>query len=289
MGNPIILDGKKIATLIKKELQQKVVALKSKGLIPRLAIILIGENPPSLVYVKNKETACRKVGIEVETIRLSANVSEQDVVDILMRCNDDKYVHGIILQMPVPSHLNPDLLLELIDPDKDVDGLTPINLGRLVMGKPNFVPATPAGIVELLKRYFIPTSGRRVVIVGRGELVGKPLANLLLLHGGQGDATVTVCHSKTSDLGAVCRNAEILVAAAGKPGLITGEMVSDGVVVIDAGITRTETGIVGDVDFNSVAPKSRAITPVPGGVGPMTVAMLLANTVQATTKNWQSK
>jgi methylenetetrahydrofolate dehydrogenase (NADP+)/methenyltetrahydrofolate cyclohydrolase len=216
---------------------------------------------------------------------LPATAQADEVSDIIVRLNNDRRCHGIILQLPLPRHLPGEALIEMIDPEKDVDGLTPTNLGRLMAGRPGFVPATPAGIVELLVRYSIPIAGRRVVIVGRGELVGKPLANLLLLRGERGDATVTVCHTQTKDLSRFCLDAEILIVAAGRPGLITGAMVSSGVVVIDAGINRTENGIVGDVDFESVAAKARAISPVPGGVGPMTVAMLLANTVQAAKRN----
>ncbi|MEO0070670.1 MAG: bifunctional 5,10-methylenetetrahydrofolate dehydrogenase/5,10-methenyltetrahydrofolate cyclohydrolase [candidate division WOR-3 bacterium] len=281
MNKPLILDGKKTAQAIQEELTRDLRDLKERGVTPKLLIILVGNNPASVIYVNNKERACRKIGVEVETVRLSENAKANEVADTIVKANEDKNVHGIILQLPLPSHLNEFSLVELIKPEKDVDGLTSVNLGRLMLGKPNFVPATPRGIVELLVRNSIPIARRRVVIVGRGELVGKPLANLLLLHGERGDATVTVCHSKTEDLGMICQEAEILIVAAGRPGLITGDMVSDGVVVVDAGINRTEKGIVGDVEFDSVAVKAQAITPVPGGVGPMTVAMLLANVIKA--------
>lgn len=278
---PLILDGKKVSRLIREELKDRVVTLRRNGIVPKLAIVLVGEYEPSLIYVTNKERACRSTGIEVETFRLGADVEESTVVEIINRCNEDRKIHGIILQLPLPGHLDKDRLLEVIKPEKDVDGLTPVNLGKLAAGKPRFIPATPSGIVELLIRYSISPKGRRVVIVGRGELVGKPLANLLLMKGERGDATVTVCHSQTLDLKSVCRAAEILVVAAGKPGLIKADMVSEGAVVVDAGIHRTEQGIIGDVDFDSVAKVAGAITPVPGGVGPMTVAMLLYNTVEA--------
>lgn len=281
MNKPLILDGKKTAQTIQEELNRDVAELKGKGINPKLVIILVGKNPASLIYVNSKEKACRKIGIEVETVRLPESASVDEVADAIVKSNGDKAVHGIVLQLPLPSHLNEFSFIELIEPEKDVDGLTPVNLGRLVAGKSKFVPATPAGIVELLVRNSIPISGRRVVIVGRGELVGKPLANLLLLRGERGDATVTVCHSKTPDLAMFCREAEILIVATGKPGLVTGDMVTEGVVVVDAGINRTENGIVGDVEFDSVAVKAGAITPVPGGVGPMTVAMLLFNVVKA--------
>ncbi len=287
MNRPVILDGRRVAKVIREELSQKVVELRKRGIYPKLEIILVGNYPPSLIYVSSKEKACREIGVAVETVRLNADVGEEEVVEAIVGGNEDKTVHGIILQLPLPAHLNQSRLLELISPDKDVDGLTPVNLGRLMAGKPKFVPATPSGIVELLVRYSVPIAGRRVVIVGRGELVGKPLANLLLLRGERGDATVTVCHSKTTDLTEVVKGAEILIVAAGKPGLITGEMVREGAVVVDAGINRTEKGIVGDVDFESVSVKTQAITPVPGGVGPMTVAMLLFNLIMAA-KNAQS-
>ncbi|MGQ9708619.1 MAG: bifunctional 5,10-methylenetetrahydrofolate dehydrogenase/5,10-methenyltetrahydrofolate cyclohydrolase [bacterium] len=285
MANPLILNGKSVAKKVRAELSEQIAELKSAGVNPRLGIILVGNHPPSLIYVANKERACAEIGIEVETIRLPDTTSRDEIENVINRLNLDQRFHGMILQLPLPEHLNSDALIEMISPDKDVDGLTPTSLGRLVTGRPGFIPATPAGIVELLVRYSIPISGRRIVIVGRGELVGKPLANLLLLRGERGDATVTVCHTRTHDLARFCQGAEILIVAAGRPGLITGKMVSEGVVVIDAGINRTENGIVGDVDFDSVAERAQAITPVPGGVGPMTVAMLLANTVMAARKS----
>ncbi len=282
MNKVLILDGKKTAQTIRTELKDEVRKLQSKGINPKLAIILIGNHPPSLIYVANKQKSCRKIGISVETFHLPEQTDQQSVVEVINRLNADRNVHGIILQLPLPGHLNKDALLELIAPDKDVDGLTPTNLGRLLIGRPLFIPATPAGIIELLSRYLIPISGRRVVIVGRGELVGKPLASLLLLQGTRGDATITVCHSKTKDLSSICNTAEILIVAVGKPGLITGDMVKENAVVVDAGINRTDKGICGDVDFETVGEKAAAITPVPGGVGPMTVAMLLMNTILAT-------
>lgn len=280
-GGILILDGKRISQIVRSELKERVMRLKSKGLVPKLAIILVGEDEPSIIYVANKEKACRAIGIEVNIFRLSAHTDESMIIDIINQCNEDKNIHGIIMQLPLPENLDKDKLLSYIDPEKDVDGLTPVNLGRLLLGKPKFVPATPAGIIELLARYSISFRGRRVVIVGRGELVGKPLANLLLRKGERGDATVTVCHRLTSNLASVCREAEILIAAAGKPRLINGNMITPGTVVVDVGINRTKDGIVGDVDFESVMRVAGAVTPVPGGVGPMTVAMLLANTIRA--------
>ncbi|MEO0050771.1 MAG: bifunctional 5,10-methylenetetrahydrofolate dehydrogenase/5,10-methenyltetrahydrofolate cyclohydrolase [candidate division WOR-3 bacterium] len=285
MNNPLILNGKRVAKTIRSELAEQVSNLKSSGINPRLGIILVGNHPPSLLYVTSKEKACTEVGIDVKTFHLPESASKEQVAEIIHQLNEDRTFHAQILQLPLPSHLPSEELIGMISPFKDVDGLTPVNLGRLVAGRPLYVPATPLGIVELLVRYSIPISGRRIVIVGRGELVGKPLANLLLLHGTRGDATVTICHSKTTNLAHFTKEAEVLVVAAGRPSLITGDMVSEGVVVVDAGINRSEHGVVGDVDFNSVASKAQAITPVPGGVGPMTVAMLLKNTVLATKKN----
>ncbi|MGQ9679123.1 MAG: bifunctional 5,10-methylenetetrahydrofolate dehydrogenase/5,10-methenyltetrahydrofolate cyclohydrolase, partial [bacterium] len=206
----MILDGKKISQVIRGELKEKAMALRSRGLVPKLAIVLVGNHEPSIIYVANKEKACHATGIDVKIFRLSANAEESMIIDIISRCNEDENIHGIILQLPLPENLDKDKLLPFIDPEKDVDGLTPENLGRLTLGKPKFVPATPAGIIELLTRYSISPRGRRVVIVGRGELVGKPLANLLLMKGERGDATVTVFHSMTPNLASVCREAEIL-------------------------------------------------------------------------------
>ncbi|MGB9741673.1 MAG: bifunctional 5,10-methylenetetrahydrofolate dehydrogenase/5,10-methenyltetrahydrofolate cyclohydrolase [candidate division WOR-3 bacterium] len=285
MNQPLILDGKKVARVIKAEIRTRVAALRKNGVTPKLGIILIGDHPPSLIYVANKEKSCREVGIEAEVFRLPEQTTRAQAVDVINRLNDNPAVHGIIIQLPVPPQLDAAELTELIQPQKDVDGLTSTNLGRLVMGNPLFIPATPAGIKELLHRYAITITGRRTVIVGRGLLVGKPLANLLLLKGEPGDATVIVGHSRTIDLASICKFAEILVVAIGSPNFVTGEMVTDGVVVVDAGINRTPAGIIGDVHFESVAPKSAAITPVPGGVGPMTVAMLLVNTVRAAELN----
>ncbi|MEO0080284.1 MAG: bifunctional 5,10-methylenetetrahydrofolate dehydrogenase/5,10-methenyltetrahydrofolate cyclohydrolase [candidate division WOR-3 bacterium] len=274
-----MLDGKAVAAAIRKELAQRVARLKALGVTPKLGVLLAGSFVPSQIYVRNKERACAAVGIEVETARFPDSVSIGEITDTVRRWNEDANVHGMIVQLPLPGRIERDAILELVDPRKDADGLTPANLGRLVSGHPRVLPATPAGIIELLVRFQIPIAGQRVVVIGRSELVGKPLANILLMRGAKGDATVTVCHTKTKDLPDICRQAQILIVAAGRAGLVTGEMVTPGVVVVDAGINRTEQGIVGDVDFDSVAQKARAITPVPGGVGPMTVAMLLVNTV----------
>lgn len=281
MATPLILDGKAAAAGVRAELTGRVAQLRQAGYVPKLAILLAGDFAPSHIYVRNKERACRETGIEVETARFGAGCGVEELRKRVEEWNHDGSVHGVIVQLPLPQGVEERQMVEAVAPEKDVDGLTTLNTGLLAKGTPGMVPATPAGIVELLVRNGIRIAGRRVVIVGRGELVGRPLASLLLLRGERGDATVTVCHSGTRELADVCRSAEILVVAAGKAGLVTGEMVSDGVVVVDAGTNRTASGLVGDVDFGSVAPKASAITPVPGGVGPMTVAMLLSNVVKA--------
>ena len=281
MTQPVVLDGRAAAKAVRAELAQRVIELESHGVKPGLRILLVGSDPASCVYVASKVKASAKVGIDARAERLPENASFGDVGGLVESWNRDPAVHGYIVQLPLPRQLEAHLVLKLVSPIKDVDGLSPASLGALASGRPGFMPATPSGIIELLLRNGITISGKRVVIVGRGELVGKPLASMLLLRGERGDATVTVCHTRTRDMGAVCRTAEILVVAAGRAGLVTGEMVSEGVVVVDAGTNSVGGKLVGDVDFESVAPKASAITPVPGGVGPMTVAMLLANTVRA--------
>jgi methylenetetrahydrofolate dehydrogenase (NADP+)/methenyltetrahydrofolate cyclohydrolase len=258
-----------------------VAQLVSGGVTPGLRILLVGNDPASCVYVNSKVKASAGIGVCAAVERLPEDADFAAVASTVQAWNRDPAVHGFIVQLPLPVGIDECAVLGLISPDKDVDGLSPASLGALAAGLPNFTPATPTGIIELLLRNNIKISGRRVVIVGRGELVGRPLASMLLLRGERGDATVTVCHSRTPDLGEVCRTAEILVVAVGRARLVTGEMVSEGVVVVDAGTNSVDGKLVGDVDFESVAPKASAITPVPGGVGPMTVAMLLANTVKA--------
>lgn len=277
----MILDGRAAARAVRAEVRERVVALERRGVEVGLGIVLAGDYPPSQVYVASKEKAGARVGIRVTVGRLPADTTTDAVAGLVRAWNSDPGIHGIVVQMPLPEQVEPGPMLELVDPGKDVDGLTPTSLGRLVGGRPSFLPATPAGVVELLARNGIAIPGKRVVVLGRSELVGKPLANILLLKGARGDATVTVCHSRTPELGAVCREADILVAAVGRPGLVTREMVKPGAVVVDVGITRTDDGLKGDVAFDEVAEVASAITPVPGGVGPMTVAMLLRNTVQA--------
>jgi methylenetetrahydrofolate dehydrogenase (NADP+)/methenyltetrahydrofolate cyclohydrolase len=281
MADPMLLDGKVAAKAIRAELARRVAALGARDVKPGLRILQVGNDPASSIYVASKAKASAKIGVDARVARLPDSAGFADIVGVVGEWNRDSSVHGFIIQLPLPRGIDAHAVLELIAPSKDVDGLSPASLGALAAGRPRFMPATPSGIIELLLRNGITMPGRQVAIVGRGELVGRPLAGMLLLKGERGDATVTVCHSRTSDLAAVCRTAEILVVATGRAGLVTGEMVSDGVVVVDAGTNSIGGRLVGDVDFDSVAPKASAITPVPGGVGPMTVAMLLANTVRA--------
>ncbi len=280
-ANPVLLDGKATARVVREELARRVAELRARGVRPCLRILQVGGDPASSIYVASKTRASVRLGIDARVQHLPESAGFTAIDAVVRSWNDDSSVHGFIVQLPLPTGIDTPAVLRLVNSDKDVDGLSPASLGKLATGRPGFMPATPSGIIELLLRNGITIPGRRVVIVGRGELVGRPLASMLLLRGERGDATVTVCHSHTKDLGAVCRTAEILVAAAGHAGLVTGGMVGEGAVVVDAGTNSVEGRLVGDVDFQSVAPRASAITPVPGGVGPMTVAMLLANTVRA--------
>ena len=293
-----LLDGKHIASLIRAELKQQVDQLLADGhRAPKLAVVIVGHNPASETYVNNKIKACAEVGIQAEKVALEADITEADLLQEVQRLNQDPSVDGFIVQLPLPEHINETTILSAIDYRKDVDGLTPENVGRTVQGLPSLVSATPKGIRELLARYNIPTAGRHVVVIGRSNIVGKPVAMLLMqkpylsLPGmsaaSLGDATVTICHSKTQDLAAICRTADIIIVAAGSPKLLTADMVKPGATIIDVGINRVmDEGmkgyrLVGDVDFDAVAPKAAYITPVPGGVGPMTIVSLLQNTLQA--------
>jgi methylenetetrahydrofolate dehydrogenase (NADP+)/methenyltetrahydrofolate cyclohydrolase len=278
----VVLDGKALAGEILHEVAEKVAALATAGgPVPCLAAILVGNDPASEIYVRNKERACRRCGMHSRLVRPGESVGFADVHAIIEALNRDARVHGILLQLPLPAGLSAGPLLDAIDPAKDVDAFHPENVGLLVQGRPRFVPCTPGGILQLLVRNNVQTAGRHVVVVGRSDTVGKPLANLLLQRGPAGDATVTVCHSRTPDLGAVTRTADILVAAVGRPRLVTADMVRPGAVVIDVGINRTAEGLAGDVDFEGVSKVASMITPVPGGVGPLTVAMLIRNTLDA--------
>ena len=269
-----IIDGKAVAAHVRERVKAEVAEMDVK---PGLATILIGDDPASHVYVRNKRKASEEVGIASIDHDLEPSVPEDELADLIRQLGEDNRVSGILLQLPVPGHIDPDAMIELINPLKDVDGLTTTNAGRLVQGREGLVSCTPLGVMELLHSEEVELRGAGAVVVGRSQLVGRPLASLLLAR----DATVTMCHSRTRDLAEVCRRADVLVAAVGQPELVTAEMVRDGAVVIDVGINRTEDGLIGDVDFGAVAQKAAAITPVPGGVGPMTIAMLLGNTVKA--------
>lgn len=295
----MILDGKQIAQTIRAEIREQISAMSAKGLrAPKLAIIIVGNNPASETYVANKMKACAEVGVEALKIAYDAGISENTLLTEVHRLNNDPSIDGFIVQLPLPDHINESTILSAIDYRKDVDGLTPANVGRTVQGLPSIVSATPRGIRELLARYQISTEGKHVVVIGRSNIVGKPIAMLLMQRpylslpgmsaASLGDATVTICHSKTRDLKAICLTADIIIVAAGCPNLLTADMVRDGVVVIDVGINRIDDPaaprgyrLVGDVDFEHVAPKASYITPVPGGVGPMTIVSLLQNTLQA--------
>ena len=278
----MILDGKQLAATIRGEIAEETAALiAERGVVPKLAAVLVGENPASEVYVRNKQRACEEAGIDSVLHRLPETVAEGELLECISELNRDCSVHGILVQLPLPPQVTAANILQSVSPAKDVDAFHPENVGRMVQGRPRFLPCTPQGIQQLLLRQQIETAGRRVVVIGRSDIVGKPIACMLGSRGAGGDATVTLCHSKTRQLNAISREAEILIVAIGRPKFVTGEMVQKGAVVIDVGIHRTEEGLVGDVDYASVAPRASAITPVPGGVGPLTVAMLLRNTLQA--------
>jgi methylenetetrahydrofolate dehydrogenase (NADP+) / methenyltetrahydrofolate cyclohydrolase len=285
----ILIDGKKIAYEIKEEIKNKITGLVKEGKnIPGLVTILVGDDPGSQIYVNNKGKACKEVGIRSVSEKLSAETSEQKLLDLISSYNDNKDYHGILVQLPLPKHIDEDKIIEAVSPKKDVDGFNPISIGNLVIGKDTFVSCTAAGIQELLKRYNIETSGKHVVVLGRSNIVGKPIANLLMQKNKYANAIVTVCHSAAKDLRQFTRTADILIAAIGKPEFVKEEMVREGVVVIDVGINRIKDNthpngsrVVGDVDFLNVSKKASYITPVPGGVGLMTIAMLLKNTYKA--------
>jgi methylenetetrahydrofolate dehydrogenase (NADP+)/methenyltetrahydrofolate cyclohydrolase len=284
----VILDGKLIARQVRAELAAQVQELKACGIVPGLAAVLVGDDPASHIYVRNKAKACAKTGIHSEVIRLSEQTTESELVQLVAELNVRSDIHGILIQSPVPGDVDEFKINLAVAPEKDVDGFHPASVGRVLLGRPGFVPCTPAGVLELLRRYAIDPAGAEVVVAGRGNIVGKPLTALLIQKAAGANATVTLCHSRTRDLAAHCRRADIVVAAMGQAELITGEMITEGATVIDVGVNRVDDPgsdkgyrVVGDVHFESVAPKCRAITPVPGGVGPMTIAMLLKNTVEA--------
>lgn len=269
-----IIDGKAISAVVKAEVKSDIEKL---NLEPRLIVILVGDNPASQVYVNNKAKACEEVGIFSRTIVCSSEITQEELIATIEELNDNPRCNGILVQLPLPSHINEKAVLEAISPEKDVDAFHPVNVGKIMQGKYEFAPCTPAGIMEMLERENISVEGKHCVVVGRSNIVGKPMS-MLLLHK---NATVTICHSKTTNLEEICRSADILVVAVGKPNFITNNMVKEGAILIDVGINRVDGKLVGDIDFNNVKDKCSYITPVPGGVGPMTIAMLMKNTLLA--------
>ncbi|MCE9595092.1 MAG: bifunctional methylenetetrahydrofolate dehydrogenase/methenyltetrahydrofolate cyclohydrolase FolD [Planctomycetes bacterium] len=276
-----ILDGKAIAKSVREEVARRAAELTARGTRPGLAVVLVGDDPASHVYVKNKDKAALEAGFTVRTVRKAADLSEVELLAVVRELNDDASVHGILVQLPLPKHIDANAIVRAIDPAKDVDGLHPENVARLALGEPGLFPCTPRGCIEICDRSGLAIAGRRAVVIGRSMLVGKPLALMLLAR----DATVTVCHSRTADLAAVTREAELVFAAVGKPEFVRADWVRPGATVIDVGINRLPDGrLVGDVAFAEVLERAGAVTPVPGGVGPMTIAMLLDNTVLAATR-----
>ena len=273
-----ILDGKAVSLKVKESVKVRADELKKFGVEPTLAVVLVGEDKASQTYVRAKEQACNEDGIKSVAHRLSENTTQNELLALINVLNLDDSIHGILVQLPLPKHIDTNVVLAAIDPRKDVDGFHAVNVGKLVSGLDGFVPCTPLGVMEILKEYGIDVAGLNAVVIGRSNIVGKPMANLLL----NASATVTVTHSKTKNLKEICKNADLIVAAIGKPFFLKADMVKDGAVVVDVGINRLDDGrLVGDVDFEEVAPKCSYITPVPGGVGPMTIAMLLNNTILA--------
>ena len=275
-----LIDGRAVAKAFKEEIAQRTQAMIAQGVTPHLAVVLVGEDPASQVYVRNKENGCIKAGIRSTVIRLEEDCTQQALEETVKRLNADASVDGILVQLPLPRHLDEASVLRLIDPDKDVDGFHAMNSGRLMNGQPGFVPCTPLGVMKLLETYGIDPAGKHAVVIGRSNIVGKPMAMLLL----RANATVTICHSRTQNLADITRQADILVAAVGRANFVTADMVKPGAAVIDVGINRVDGRLVGDVDFDAVSGVAGCITPVPGGVGQMTIAMLLANTLDAAAK-----
>lgn len=275
-----LIDGRAVAKAFKEEIAQRTQAMIAQGVTPHLAVVLVGEDPASQVYVRNKENGCIKAGIRSTVIRLEEDCTQQALEETVKRLNADASVHGILVQLPLPRHLDEASVLRLIDPDKDVDGFHAMNSGRLMNGQPGFVPCTPLGVMKLLEAYGIDPAGKHAVVIGRSNIVGKPMAMLLL----RANATVTICHSRTQNLADITRQADILVAAVGRANFVTADMVKPGAAVIDVGINRVDGKLVGDVYFDAVSGVAGYITPVPGGVGQMTIAMLLANTLDAAEK-----
>ena len=287
----MIINGKDIAATIRAEIRSKIEKFSSTEVAPGLAVILVGDNPASVSYVTAKEHECVEVGIRSFPIRLQKDVTQEQLLKEIQKLNDNDNVHGILVQLPLPKHIDESVIIRAISPDKDVDGFHPINLGKMILGEDTFVPCTPNGIMELLARSNVEVAGKHVVVVGRSNIVGKPVANLLIQKKKGANATVTVCHTGTPDMGVFTRRADILIVAVGQPCAVTGDMVKPGAVVIDVGVNRVADAtkksgfkLVGDVDFDAVSSIASLITPVPGGVGPMTIAMLLSNTLKAREK-----
>lgn len=276
-----LIDGKVISTAVKERVKTEVAELNSKGITVGLAVIIVGEDPASKVYVSNKKKACEALGIISREYALPETTTEEELLSLISDLNSDPEINGILCQLPLPKHLDEKLIINSIDPEKDVDAFHPVNVGKIMIGDYYFLPCTPAGVMEMLKYEGIEVEGKNCVVIGRSNIVGKPM-NMLLLHK---NGTVTICHSRTKNLAEICRNADILVAAVGRPNFVTADMVKDGAVVIDVGINRVDGKLCGDVDFENVKDKTSAITPVPGGVGPMTIAMLMQNTLTAAKKH----
>ena len=277
-----IIDGKALSNRLRESIKSRVEELKSrKGITPGLTVILVGNNPASAVYVRNKERACKQVGMNSSIIKVGEDTTQEELLRHIERLNKDKGVHGILVQLPLPPQIDPTQVINAIDPRKDVDGFHPMNVGRLVTGQACLEPCTPKGIIRLIQETGEPIRGKNAVVIGRSNIVGKPVSLMLLKN----DATVTICHSKTSGLDEICRRADILVVAVGRPNFVDNRYVRDGAIVIDVGINRVDGKLVGDVDFQEVRQKAGWITPVPGGVGPMTITMLLENTLQAAQQN----
>ncbi|QOR35849.1 bifunctional methylenetetrahydrofolate dehydrogenase/methenyltetrahydrofolate cyclohydrolase FolD [Clostridium sp. 'deep sea'] len=273
-----LIDGKGIAKTIENELKQQVVELKEQGIMPGLAVVLVGEDPASKTYVRSKERACKRIGIYSKKVKYDTDITQEELLKTIYELNNDDSIHGILVQLPLPAHIDSEAVINAIDYKKDVDGFHPINIGKMFLNEDSYWSCTPHGVIELLDRSNIEIAGKDAVIVGASNIVGKPMATMLLNR----EATATVCHIKTKDLAFHTKQADILVVAVGKPNLITADMVKDGVAVIDVGINRLDDGrLVGDVDFEAVSKKASAITPVPGGVGPMTIIMLMKNTIKS--------
>lgn len=283
-----VIDGKQVAAVIREEIKAEVAKLKQKGIVPGLGVILVGDDPASVSYVTAKERACREMGIYSDNRHLDADISQKRLISLVRKMNKDPKIHGILVQLPLPAGFNEAEVIETIDPRKDVDGFHPINVGKVVAGEKAFLPCTPHAVIQLLIRSGVTIQGANVVIVGRSNIVGKPLANMLIQKSPTGNATVTICHTRTKDLAFHTRRADIVIVAAGRPNTLTADMIKDGAVVIDVGVNRIDDTtkkqgfrLVGDVDFERVKEKASLITPVPGGVGPMTITMLLYNTVES--------